>query len=418
MRLQRPFRHVNSREWVNLAVAAVLVFYVAQIALDLVWGTVCGHIAADYCATWATARIANTLGYSRIYDVQLIATIERSLFPTGADPALFVATPSPYLAIFVPLFQPFALLPPAAGYILWTLLNVSALLLYLRFLGSKLAGRPPSTRFLVLIMASLPVFFTVFYGNAAVWLMICVGEFLRAMVSGHEIRAGLWLGGLMLKPPLLVLLGLVLLAQRAYRVLASLSASSGAMIGATYLIVGPAGFAQMLAIWGRSTVGQPSDGVESMMNWRMLAANLSPFTSSWAAWGLAAVGMVLTLAIALRVWRRQPDPASDAFPVAYSGIFAATTVVAWHSHVHTAVVLIPALMVLHERKILPQWLLYAWCVAPALLFIAILLPENLIRLNLLPNSAMHLVFLMRGGGELGVSLLVFLWAARRATLGP
>ena len=71
-----------------------------------------------------------------------------------------------------------------------------------------------------MLLISLPVFLNLFTGQVNVWLVVCVGEFMRASISGREFRSGLWLGGLLLKPQALLLLAAGLLMRRRARILA------------------------------------------------------------------------------------------------------------------------------------------------------------------------------------------------------
>lgn len=418
-RSPRLFQDMTPRKWMNLAVAGLAVFYLLQIILDFMWGTMCGHVGVDYCNNiWSIGHIANTMGYAKIYDIDLIARVERSIFPANVDPSLFIVTPPPYLAIFVPPFQLFALLSPTAGYLLWTALNLAVMIVYLLFFGRSLSGQAPEVRLLMITGVSLPLFFNVFYGNVNVWLLICTGEFMRAFMSDKPIRSGLWLGGLMLKPPLLLMIGFFLLMSRAFRVLAGAAAASGLLAGLSLLLVGPQAFAKMIGIWLRSAAGQPSDGVESMMNWRMLGVDLSHFTGQWLAWTVAALGILLTLVFTVRALRPGLQRSTQSFSLTTLAILTASSALAWHSHVHTALVLLPPIVLLYQRKILPQPVLDTWVLLPASIFVLVLIPQHLMRVGLLPESAQYLVYLMRGGGALAANIYLLWWAVRTSHREP
>ena len=45
--LRRPFSNLNREAWQNLAAAAMLFLYVAQIALDLAWGNLFVNLGVD-----------------------------------------------------------------------------------------------------------------------------------------------------------------------------------------------------------------------------------------------------------------------------------------------------------------------------------------------------------------------------------
>ena len=348
-----PFRNMAPQAWQNLAVAGLLFFYLIYTLLEVILHTMCGQIGVDYCDYWSAGRVANLHGYAEIYNVQILGQVEKSILPATTDPSRIAVVPFPYLPIFVLPFQILSLLAPEIGFWIWNAINLIIFFFYLRYFTRSLNQRPPSTRLMILMLASLPVYLNIFSGQVAVWLTICVGEFMRAFINKRPFRAGLWLGGLLLKPQILVVVVLVLLLQRAIRILAGLATSSLFIIIVSVLLSGPAGFIQILKLWLTYANGQASIWVEAMMNWRMLGLHLS-LTNPWIARGIAGFGMLATLSVTLWVWRRPLIPDMLSFPVAVMGILAASATIAWHSHIHTAMILIPPMIYLYQAKNLPQ----------------------------------------------------------------
>jgi hypothetical protein len=232
--------------------------------------------------------------------------------------------------------------------------------------------------------------------------------------ADRPVVAGLWLGGLILKPPLLAVVAILLLLAWAWRVVAGLIATSLAAFGASLLVIGWQPLLNMVAIWRRSAAGNASDGVESMVNWRMLATDLSRFTGSQLAWAVAILGIIVTLFLALRGLRAGLKPSSNSLWLTMVTIFAAGGVLAWHSHVHTAMILLPPLLYLAQTGILPRRLISVWALLPAFLYILVLVPQYLMWLEVLPGTAQYVVFVMRGGGMLFVNMLLLWWASQAA----
>ncbi len=411
---RRPFQGMSSENWINLAIAGLLVFYLAQFAVDIAWNITCGHVGVDFCTYWSAGQIANRFGFSAVYNPTLLSQVENSIFPKSADPALFVYSAFAYLPVFILVFQPFALLTPEAGYWLWTILNLAILIWYIRFFSSKMTGKSVPIRLLMLVLVSLPVFSNVFYGQVEVWLTVCVGEFMRSSLDHKPFRAGLWLGGLLLKPQALILIGLILLLHRSLKELMGLVSTSGGLLAVSWLMVGskPEGLTLLLQSWLQSGQGMAYTGTESMMNWRMLGLYISKFTNPWLGYGLAVAAMLATAVLVLRIWRRPFHPDPILFTVSALGIFSATDLVAWHSHVHMAMILIPALIYLRLKNQLPQAILDGWTLMPALLYIAVVIPENLMRFKILPLSYISLVYFMRGAGEFGANIYLLWWAIK------
>jgi hypothetical protein len=220
---------------------------------------------------------------------------------------------------------------------------------------------------------------------------------------------------LMLKPQLLVLLGLVLVLQRSTRILAGAAISSAGFVLASAALVGAQGLRQIAELWLQYGQGHASNWVEGMMNWRMLGLHLSTVTSSWLGSAFAATGMVATTLIALYAWRHSFRSGSLSTAQAVLGILAATALVAWHSHIHMAMILIPAIVYLHEAHVLPIKAVEYWVFLPAVVFIVtVLASAGMIGLGMLPNAINRFLWLAWGASEFAVCFYLFWWALSKS----
>jgi hypothetical protein len=409
---KRPFQDMTAEGWQNLALASLLLFYLIYTALQAILHTICGQMGVDYCDYWSAGRVANLYGYVRVYDVQTLEQIQKSILPAAADPSQIAVVPFPYLPVFLLPFQLLSLLSPEIGFWIWNAINITVFFLYIQSFSRRLNQQPAPARLMLLLFASLPVYLDIFSGQVAVWLAVCVGEFMLALVTNKPFRAGLWLGGLLLKPQLLVVIGLALLIQRAIRILAGLAVSSSLLLAASLLLSGTVGLVQMLKLWLTYGNGTASIWLEGMMNWRMLGFHVSALTNSWIGWGITAIGMLGTLVITLYVWRRPLNLRSPAPGIALLGILAASAIVAWHSHIHTAMILIPPIIYLYQAKILPHKALNYWVFLPATLYLVIaFIPEALMKLNISSDAIGRFIYFFIGASEFGVTFYLFWWAA-------
>ena len=73
-----PFQNMTAKNWLNLALAGLLFFYLFYLVWDMVMGTLCIQIGMDYCDYWSAGRIANIYGYAGIYNLQLIDQVVHS----------------------------------------------------------------------------------------------------------------------------------------------------------------------------------------------------------------------------------------------------------------------------------------------------------------------------------------------------
>jgi hypothetical protein len=403
----------------NLVLAALAVFYLIQIVLDLVWHNICGHLGVDYCAFWSSGQIANAYGYGRVYDLELLGRVELGNFPSFGDRPTFAVSPFAYLPVFLPPFQLLAILPPALGFWVWTLVNTAAFALYLRFFYRNTVKLALPTRVLAMLSLSLPVYWNLLDGQVNVWLMICVGEFMRLATAEEPLKAGLWLGGLLLKPQSLLLLGPALLFRGTRRIIAGLGISCGVLVAASLAMLGKNGMAALAQVWLGFGRGIPTNDVDSMMNWRMIGFHFSNWFSPGLGWSLAALGIVATIAAATYLWRRTIDLRSSSFAMALLGTMAATGLVAWHAHIHMAMFLIPALiLVCKETSIPTKNLLESWVAVPAAAYVLVYLLASLIKLGVLPMELAISLNFLRGASEFGLNAWILAVAVKQSATQP
>ena len=408
-----PFRNMSPTQWENLALAALLIFYLIQTGFDLFWRNTCGHLAIDYCAFWSAGRVANLSGFADVYNLDLLRQIQFEIAPRYADLSAFVVSPIAYFPVFVIPFQFLSLLPPFSGFVLWTLVNMATLIFYLRFFIRKTTGQVLQMRLLILVFLSLPVYWNFFNGQVNVWLVICIGEFMRAAANEKPFQAGLWLAGLLLKPQTLLLIGVALLLQRSIKVLAGLMIAFVVLLGLSFALIGYDGLQQLVRVWLGFTSGLPTNDVEIMMNWRMIGLHLGNVSSPLLGWIVAGLGMAATFFAAVYIWRKALDFSSLYFSVALLGLLAATGLFAWHSHIHTAMMLIPPLAYLIVRKEMSGKIFAWWLFVPAVIYVVAFLLAPLIQMNILPPRIGELLDLLRGVGGFGVNILLLVWAMKK-----
>jgi hypothetical protein len=402
-----PFQQMTSIGWQNLALAALLIFYLIQISFDLVWHTTCGHLAIDYCAFWSTGKVVNTNGYAAAYNLQLIGEVQKTTFPS-----LTATTPTPFLPIFITPFQSLALLDVYLSFWIWTILNLTVIISYLYYLSTQWTDRPFSVRFIFMMAMSLPIFINIFTGQVNTWLMICLGEFMRAILAGKNYKAGLWLGGLLLKPQALVLILPLLLFQRTYKALAGWATSSTVLMGISLALVGFNGLQKLVGLWVGYVGGLPTNDVEIMMNWRMLGLHLSAVTSPLFGWIVVGLGLISTLIASFYLWRRPIDFHSRSFVFALLGVMAATCLFAWHSHTHMAMILIPPIIYLKGQNQLPDKIVNYWVFLPAGVYAGVFVLASLVQVAILPTNLNGVLNFLRGAGEFALNIYLLIWAIR------
>jgi len=360
MGLRRPFRHLRPEGWLRLVFLALAVLYsilTIWTALHIGLFTVLG---GDFRAFFAAAHIAVTSGFAQVYNLAVQKEVQGELMAPYTDGEV-ETVPVPFFPPFILPFVIFLPLGLSRGFALWTILNVIALAVYVsRFVGKSTEGN----FLLVTTFLSFPVFLNFFFGQVNVWLLICVGEFLRAWEGGRPFRGGLWLGGLLMKPQTLILVLPFLALSGEWGILLGFAAAS-IVVGTMSLILGgPEG----LKAWGillfRYTGNLPTTSPQAMVNLRMLGEVLSVLFPPAPMRGIAA-GLSVGLALVM-LWlffrRSKRMPEDRAGPLL--SLLAATSAVTWHSHIHMAAMLIPPFLRQVSTGQMPRRLFVLWTVLP------------------------------------------------------
>ncbi|MCJ7722726.1 MAG: hypothetical protein MUP03_01190, partial [Anaerolineales bacterium] len=129
-----PFQNLGREGWLKLGLAAIFAFYAVQIGMALFQHNLFVSLGADYRSFWSVGQIANTKGYSDIYNLELQAQIQEPLVPKSEDPArTFTLFPTVFFPVFIIPFQILAPLGVEPGFWIWTVLNMAGLILYLYF---------------------------------------------------------------------------------------------------------------------------------------------------------------------------------------------------------------------------------------------------------------------------------------------
>jgi len=402
-----PFQDMTREIWINLAIALVITFYVLQIGEFIFNHPICKNNIIDYCLYWSSGNLSKIYGFKELYNIEIVRKIQLEIF--SIDPILsnnFPGYPLGYLPIFILPFTAFLPL----SYFLWTLINFIVLILYLRFFTKKLFGYPLPNKLLLFFMLSLPIFINFFEGQVNIFLLICVGEFFRALLSEKPFIAGLWLGGWLLKFVLLILIIPFLLIKGKKHTLLGFFTSSFIILLASISLVGIEGMLALKNLLLDSASGIPINNVWAMINWRMIGWQVSTLSSSTFGWVITIIGTSITICLTFIFFRKwdKGDPIKTA--IMLLGIFSATCVVSWHSHLHTSIILIPLLAYLLMKNIFNKNLFIAWIFIPVMVLLIGMIIAVFLQLGNLSHLSIQLLSLARGLPGLIFCLLILNWS--------
>jgi len=401
-----PFKNMSSKGWQNLALVAVLTFYIILIGfffinIDII--NICEDYAEDYCAFWSAGKLINQHGFAAIYDLDLLTQFQLEVYPQ-ANNASFEPFAIMYLPVFMIPFQILSNIHLPYSFLLWTLINMLGLVFYLRFFTKQVSGHSLSFRLILLITLSMPVFVNLLLGQVNIWLSICAGEFIRAALSEKPYRAGLWLGGWLLKPQLLILIIPFLLIQRSIKILSGFALSAITVLGISYGMIHVEGFRSLINILFEASGGGVASSPQVMMNWRMLGWHISSVTSQTIGWIVIGLGTLATMGAALYAFRRKLMANSNRSVIAFLGIFAATCAVTWHAHLPMSIILIPPMIFLMANNSINKWLISIWVFMPIMVTFILYILIPLVKLDI------QVIQLIDGSRGFILNLLILGWA--------
>jgi len=369
--------HIKNFNWKDpiLIIAIFLNLILIMIKFN---GSFYSTYGADFLAYWSVGKIADQKGYSEIYDLNNLRSVQtqelRSLgILERTDDSSTPILPVAYFSFFVLPFQILSKFDLVRSFWLWTILNLIILIWYLVYFMRKLFAENAEVinglKLLIVIMISYPVFVNFIIGQVEVILVICAGEFIRNAISKKTLLSGLWLGGLLVKPQLLILIIPIILILRNWKVLLGFIGSSGIILMTSLILSGLSGNKELINLWIGYSGGIVTSHPEAMINWRMVGLNLNNLLNTSLGWGITGLGMILTI-LALYILIKKIQPlGSSSWIIAMLGVFSATLAITWHSHQHMAMVLIPFLVYASLNKLLPEKILLLWAiVTPVVMF--------------------------------------------------
>jgi hypothetical protein len=271
----------------------------------------------DYVMLYAGSRLA---GSSDLYDQRRMIQVERETAGAGGEALQF--TRPPYYAV---VLWPLGRLPYRLSYAVWQLLSLAAVLAFVWLWPS--GNRWPA---LWACSWSVPLAASFAQGQDCAFLMLWIALALRFYES-RPFLAGLALSLCAPKFHLFLLLPILIVVQRRWRMAYGFLTGAGAMVAVSFLAGGwgwPMDYYQLL----RSPKISP--GINIMPNLHGLLAGVPH------AIALEVAAGVLVAVAAGAAARRL------GFPLALAATLAGGLLVSIHAYPADAVVLIPALLLI------------------------------------------------------------------------
>ena len=397
-----PFTNLDKEGKVRLILAALITFYISYFIFDIVTGHLYLGLGSDYLAFWSTGKVADEVGYGHIYDLSLLREFQaHERIKAGLEDRIGAAVqtviPVPYLPVFIIPFQLLSKLTVLPGFILWTVLNVVLLAWYLIKYQQRIQplSNPIKSRYLLLaaLTVSLPVFQNFYYGQLKVFTVIFLGEMILCSRQNQLFRSGLWLGGMLLFPHLLILILPYLLITRRWKTLAGFATSSAAIVLTSIALSGYSGLVEMARLILNYIPGVASNNPQNMMNWRMVGVRLNDLLGEPYGWLFTVVGSLATVTYLTLNLQKKSDEGSDLWICQLAQVFAATLLITWHSHIHMAMCLLPFLLFCGINIGIKESTIYSWSLFPPVIYLSGIVIYYLIKAIIFHHIFVDLAFL-------------------------
>lgn len=378
MKTNSPILSFKGMNWKAILLFSIALFYVCLIVIWLQEKNSPLHYGGDYLAFWSAGRIADEKGFSQIYDLQALKDNQtQALVQLGILRGQFVLTPNPapYFPMFIVPFKYLSRINIQESFWTWTVLNLLFMIGYLFFFIKKVILTKKAINYstVILVSFSFAVFDNFVNGQLNVFLLIFVGEFIRNAISGKLFLSGCWVGFLLLKPQLLILILPVFLIMENWKTLAGFFSTLGIILMTSLLLSGYSGIRSLLNLWTKYSAGIATNAPEVMINWRMVGVSTNTLFTTSLGWIATGLGMVSTLIAVLLLIKSRPFCGSSKWVVTVLGLFSATLAITWHAHAHMAMVLIPLLVYASSYKLLSERTVFFWAVFTPVVWFALLL---------------------------------------------
>jgi hypothetical protein len=246
------------------------------------------------------------------------------------------ALPVPYPPWFAAMIEPFTWPPAPVGFALWLAVSLACAGL-LAYRIKQFLPRLPAVGAVTLVLAAYPVAFGLFMGQVGLILGVAVSEMMISLMARRDLRAGLWLSVLLIKPQYAVVFALLIIWKWRSRAILGLLLGSFGLLLLGLSLGGLSPLEQFpSALAGMADFRNSIAGPWWMINWRAFILYAIPGLENDQGVTVVAVLSVATVVFLLWLWRGDWDPDAPDFAARFAAFAVGTLITSYHSHVHGA----------------------------------------------------------------------------------
>jgi len=298
--------------------------------------------ATDFTVFWSAWHMVLHGGAPLLYDEASQRATQKLLLGGGYfEGGLMAFLNPPHFALAT---APFGWLAEHGGeplaFLAWTACNLALLALLVRALLKEWGAdtRQHRAMIVVSVIAFYPVFVTVKNGQISLALALAVLGVYRAAKAARPWAAGAWLTVLTIKPQLVPMVVIYLVAQRSWHVLGAAAVVGAGVFAATTLALGPGVWIEYLRhvhyleqFWGSGTPDYMLNARGELTRLFGVAQSAAIDTVSYGIW-LAAMALAV-----IAMWRRRGGEERDTRPE-YAYLMALGLVANPHLFSHDTVI--------------------------------------------------------------------------------
>jgi hypothetical protein len=294
------------------------------------------HIGMDFLTSYTAADVLVTGDASNLYDTRVQWEHQRTIVQQyGVEWPDRVMHPYVSPPLLAAVAVPFLLMSPAVATLVWASLNSIAIAAAVIILCHRMQLAWPDAA--VVVVGSMPLFYVLMLGQVEGLLFLAMVLFMTELRRDRDVRAGLALSVLAIKPPLLLAPMVYLFVLGRRRTIWTMIVAVAAQFVVSVALVGSAGVADYLRLSRRlaGPDGTIVTNVWGMVNVRAIVVRAFPADDGMLVNVVIAVLTALILGFAARLWRRSDEPVGA---IALALLATTTVLTAYHALYHTSLI--------------------------------------------------------------------------------
>lgn len=176
------------------------------------------YIASDFTVYYTAFTMVRKGLSNGLYDQEIESKYQQEILGGSSFEGGWLPFPIP--PFFALLFSPLSLLPQNKAYYLWSLGQLG-LLIWLILLLNRLFlnwSKQEKLLLILLILSFWPLAHTFLLGQLSLFILICLIQLYKLMKESRQVKAGIWLALLIIKPQTMLIPIMVTINKRYWRI--------------------------------------------------------------------------------------------------------------------------------------------------------------------------------------------------------